>query len=680
MSDGQLPASPPQTPGFPNNPQPIVWDGFSSLNTHATRPAIDDQEMFICDGWMPLGKSNLRTLYGVGPVFYTAPAGLFIVKFAFGNIKATPICIVFLSDGSVIQVNTNTSMQTTMAPAGTIQNPSPTSVGLTQWGSQYIIIVSSQTNGYFLWDGALFYQSGSIGPSVNIISDGLDYSSAPSTAVVGGSGTGAAVSVTVQNGSVETISVTNPGHGYTYTDSVILAFAGGGSPGATAFATAVLSGTSVSSLSITYAGLGYSTLASISLLGGGGSGATATVTSVSGGGITGTSITAGGDGYLAPPTVLFTDFTNPVANATLSLMPFGVSGTAVETYQSRVWVANIAKVLFTAPGNVSDYSPADGAGAFTSVDSFLRVGFSSLKQTNGFLYLLADSSINYISGVNTAGNPPLTTFTNQNVDPQIGTPWPDSVQVFSRNIVFANSFGVQVSYGGAVTKVSPPMDIFFAQPALFAGFNPSSAVAVIFGIHVYMLLLPVIDQVTGQKVNKLLMWDGQRWWTAQQEINLLQITAQEINSVMTAWGTDGESIYPLFQQPSSTLGKTVQSKLWDRPGYFITKTASRVYGMVNYNQASDLPLTITLDDGIHSAPSEQTVASPFATWTNASGTVVTWTNASGTVVEWSIAGISVFGFASAVAGQILGLTLQTYAPDVTVISMTLLDTVRQANT
>ena len=50
MAEGSLPASPPNSPGFPNNPLPKVFDGFSGLNTHATRPAIEDQEMFICDG------------------------------------------------------------------------------------------------------------------------------------------------------------------------------------------------------------------------------------------------------------------------------------------------------------------------------------------------------------------------------------------------------------------------------------------------------------------------------------------------------------------------------------------------------------------------------------------------------------------------------------------------------
>lgn len=680
MADGSLPASPPQTPGFPSNPLPIVWDGFAGLNTRPTRPAIEDQEMFICDGFIPLGKNNLRTLFGAGPAMYTAPSGKTIVFYGFGNIASTPICMVFLSDGSIVQVNTTTGVAVIVAPVGTIDNPSPSSVGLSQWGSQYIIIVSAQPNGYFLWDGLLFYEPGTLGSYVDINSGGFDYTSAPTITAVGGAGTGATFVATLQDGAIETISVTNPGSGYTYTDSVYLSFSGGGNVNSTAQATAVISGGSVSSINVTTAGLGYTSTTSVTISGGGGSGAVATA-SVAGGSVSAVNVTTAGQGYTSAPTVIITDYNNTVATATVSAMPFGVNGTTVETFQSRVWTANGAKILFTAPASVNDFGASDGGGAFTSNDSFLRIGFSALKQSNGFLYLLADSSMNYISGVQTAGSPPTTTFTNQNVDPQIGTPWPGSVQVFSRNIVFANSFGVHVSYGGAVTKVSPQLDGFFASVSSLTGFYPSSAVAVIFGIHVYMLLLPVIDQVTGQRVNKLMMWDGQRWWTANQEPSLTFIATQELNSVMTAWGTDGASLYPLFQQPSTALTKTVQSKLWDAPGYYFTKMAARLYGMVQYNVASTQPLTVTLDNGTVSATTATPVTPPgLMTWTNSSGAAISWTALGAVPMTWYSGGQSVFGpLAVSLSGALLGLTVSTAAPDLSIMSLTLVETVRQAN-
>ena len=126
------------------------------------------------------------------------------------------------------------------------------------------------------------------------------------------------------------------------------------------------------------------------------------------------------------------DAVSPVA------IPLAISGTAIEVYSGRVWIANGPTITFSVPGSLIDFSSANGGGNFTSSDSFLRVAYIQLKQTNGFLYLIGDSSVNYISGVQTSGSPPVTTLTNQNADPEVGSPWPATVDVFSRNILFAN--------------------------------------------------------------------------------------------------------------------------------------------------------------------------------------------------------------------------------------------------
>ena len=157
----------------------------------------------------------------------------------------------------------------------------------------------------------------------------------------------------------------------------------------------------------------------------------------------------------------------------LTTMPVGLGGSAIENYLGRTWIANNATITFSAPGSLIDFSSADGGGNFTSTDSFLRVKFVGLKQTNGFLYLIADSSVNYISGVQTSGSPPVTTFTNQNADPEVGSPWPATIDVFNRNILFANAFGAQVSYGGSVTKISEMLDGVYNTVPNFGNITPS---------------------------------------------------------------------------------------------------------------------------------------------------------------------------------------------------------------
>lgn len=694
MADFSFPARPPETPGFPGNASPINFDTFTGLNTKPSRPAIESDQCYILDGWMPFGKSNARTLYGVGSPIYTRPnSSVTITYYQFYNIADRAYTAVFLSDGSVQQVAAFNLAVTQIAPAGTILSPSQ-AVGSAQWGSQYFLFCAPQTNGYWVWDGTVLYAAGSTGPAAILANSGLDYVDAPAITPVGGSGTGFAATATVENGSVNKITVTNPGTGYGANDVVILAFAATGTnPNSTATASVTVTAGVITAVTPVDVGLGYTASATVQVLGGGGVGAVIT------GSIVGTSITSytivnGGEGYSSAPTIYVTDANNTIAAAQMDMMPFGISGTTIETYQSIVWVGNGAaptspppksRVLFSAPGSVSNFGAPSGGGAFVSTDSFLRVGYHSLKQTNGFLYLIGDSSVNTISGVNTtaSGGLATTTYINQNQDPQIGSPWQNSVQVFSRNIVFANPFGVHVSYGGAVAKVSDALDgIYTTVPSVAAGTAaPSSAVAVIFGIHVYILLLPIIDQVTGQQVNKMLMWDGKSWWTASQEVPLLFIAGQEINSVMTAYGTDGISIYPLFQTPSVAIQKTIQSKLWDSPGYWFTKTVNRLFGLVDYYDPRSPELRVYIDNTLNSP--DEILVEPFQNtinWTNNTGGAISWTNGAAVLSWGQYNGIVVFPpLGASQNGPLIGLTLQTNCADIALLSLGMLSEHYSAN-
>ena len=596
MSESQLPAAPPQTPGFPENPQPLVFEGFSGLNTKPVRNDIKDDECYILDGFMPLGASNARTLPDVGTALYTA-SGKTIISYYFANISGTPIAVVLQSDGSVIQINTLTAVTTTIMAAGTITTPA-NGIGVSQAsGNMFVIIVAPQTNGYWVWNGTVLASAGSLSLSVTVTNPGSGYTSSPTVTVSGGSGSGAAFSASVTNGFLTSVAVTNPGSAWKAGETVTLGFTGGG-------------GTS--------------------------------------------------------------------AAASMTLMPFGIQGTVIETYASRAWVGNGPKVSYTAPTSVTDFSTSNGAGTIISQDSFLRVGFYGLRQANGFLYMLGDSSINTVSGVVTsAATPPVTTFSNQNVDPQIGTPWKDSVQVFSRNIVFANSFGIHVSYGGAVTRISGPLDGIYTSVPSLGTFVPSSAVASIFGIQCYMLLYPIVDQYTGKKVNKLLMWDGKRFWTSQQSVNLTYIASQEINSVLTAWGTNGTSIYPMFQQASTGFSKVAQSRLWATPGYFFTKTANRLFGLFYFTNR-DGTTTVYVDkefDASYAVP----VTLPGITWQNYLGQTVTWANSLSQPVSFAPSGFGIFSSAVGQSGALLGLTLVTTDSDLTISSLTLFSQVFQTN-
>lgn len=525
------PASPEGSPYLPPGPpEPLLFEEFDGINTQTTRPGVDDKQMAWCDGFMPIAKRKLRTMYGVGtPIIYAMPAT--ISFFGFANIGATPYCIVIHADGSIDAVNTNTYVQRQIAGAGAITNPSRLNVGLTQYGSRYVIIVSAQADGYFIWDGATFYLPGQPGP-------------------------------------------------------------GGGT------------------------------------------------------------------------------------------VPTGISGTAIEIYAGRVWIANGASITFSAPGSVVDFTTGSGGGNFTSSDSFLRVHYVALVQTNGFLYLIADSSINYISGVQTAGSPPTTTFTNQNADPEVGTPWPSTVTTFSRNILFANAFGAHVSYGASVNKISDMLDGIYNTVPNFGGIIPSAAKAIIFAKRVWILLLPIIDPISGQQVNKLCMWDSKRWWTSPQDVNLIYIQNQEIDSVLTAWGTNGTNIYPLFQTPSTAFEKIAQTKLWDKPGgYQFNKLPSRLWGLLQYYDPRSPNITVSIDNELSSDSNPYTVTSPITmNWTTAGGIPMNWTTQTATPMVWQASGIGIGAFGPIAIGQqgvLTGFTASTNCADMAIVSMMIHDEIGQ---
>lgn len=677
----------------------LTLERFAGCNTATTRQGVPDEQAFWIDGFLPLAERNLRTLWGIGSSLYTA-VGKSVVCFYFYNIGPTPYAIVFLSDGSAVQVRTTDGATTTILSAATIQNPNITQLAVSQYGKQYLLIVANQTNGYWVWDGSLLYTAGSLAPLVTLTNVGAGYVSPPFVTVTGGSGFGAAFTATIGNGVVTNVAITNPGQGYLPGDTVTLVFSGGTQSGTGASLTAVLShqaggsgasltcvmgagggppGTfQVNSVTINNGGSGYSpetainvsggsptiaavlspvitggVITSVNILnhgsysnasapaatvvdngffyvssvtigsGGSGYGPNRAITASSGGSplsqatfssnvngsgvITSVNVLSGGNyGSNTPPTLTVTDSAT-TATGTVSLMPYGVQGNVVQTYNGYVFILNGALELNSAPGSVSDFATSAGGGSRTSVSSTLKVGYTNAISTNGFLFLIGDSSMDYISGIQTntpSGGSPTTTFTQQNSDPEVGTPYPASVTTLGVEILLANSTGVFVSSGGAFVKISEPLDgVYNTVPASnfnanpFNGFQLSAAKATIFGKRLWMVLVPIIDPVSNSQVNKLLLVRDKKIWSAAvQDVGLTFIQGQEINSVYTAYGTDGTHIYPLFQQPSTSITKLIQSKLWDEPGgYESVKADSRFWSLWDCNSTSSTNLFVNID-------------------------------------------------------------------------------------
>ncbi len=103
-------------PAFPV----ISFDSFKTLNTEVARPAIKDDEFSWGDNFMPIGDTELRTLWDKGAPIFTAPSGTTIGYYAAFNINLDPYLVIFPTDGSIWVVNTNTLVTNNIATAGTV--------------------------------------------------------------------------------------------------------------------------------------------------------------------------------------------------------------------------------------------------------------------------------------------------------------------------------------------------------------------------------------------------------------------------------------------------------------------------------------------------------------------------------------------------------------------------------
>ena len=760
-------------------PSPLMFEVFAGVNTSTTRTGVPDEQAYWFNGFMPIAPRNLRTLWGIGSALYTVTPGVEVVCFYFYNLGATPYVIVFLSDGSAVQANTLTGATTQVLPTHTIFNPSITQLGISQYGQQYLIIVSNQANGYWLWDGSVLYGAGTLAPGVTLTNVGSGYTQTPVVTASGGLGTGARFVTSINSaGQVVSVTMINPGSGYLADDTVTLVFTGDNTAGSSGSISANLShvvggsGAALTqnwyidgplfgytlyyteSITVNNGGSAYTPLAVASFTGGNGfwyqnpggivlttSGGVITAAAESAQGIyalpsggvfptlsvtdtgyytvSSTTINNGGSDYgpactitasgggapqtqaslspalssgviveviinsggvygsNTPPTLAVTDTATDAAG-TVSLMPFGTQGTNVETYQGRVWVFKGPLGQFTAPGSATDFSTADGGGSFTSADSFLKVAYIQAVQTNGFLFLIADTSMNYISGVSTTGTPPTTTFTNSNSDPEVGSPYPAAVTTLGQDILTANSTGVFVSSGGAFVKKSEALDGVFNTVPNFNGVQLSSAKATIFGKRVWMVLVPIVDPVSGATVNQIMMFNGKYWWSSLQDVPLTFISGQEIGSVYTAWGTNGTSIYPLFQTPSSGFKKTAQTRLWDAPiGYDHTKSAVNLFALAQFLGSSDLKYTVTIDNefGVPQTGASYNGSPVAFSWVNGAGASFTWQNGSSQTFSWAVTGPNIVAVLPPTAvgqvGALTGMTFTTMADDMVLISAAL---------
>ena len=440
--------------------------------------------------------------------------------------------------------------------------------------------------------------------SVTVTDGGTGFTSVPLITFKGGGGSGATGLAVLTGTTVAAVNLTASGSGYTSAPSIT--FKGGGGSATLPTATVNMNGDKVGSISITDAGSGITDNISVTFSGGGGSGAGATVV------LTPTSIasvvvSSTGQFYTSLPAVEVSAGANNSAYATVDLMPYGISGSAMETFLSRVWIVNPATQPFStippgnlwfysAPGSIWDFATSDGGGSSVNTDAFLQTQYVNVRQSSGYLYFFGNGSVSVLSNVNTSGSPATTTFNYQNVDPQAGLDFRDSIQDFGKSIITSNNLGIFGLYGGSLANISRKIEQLFelaAHPDV-GGIEPSAAIMTIYDVKHYINYLTLVDPDTKVSRNVMLLWNEKDWTIASQSGNLTFIGTQKIASKYQAWGTDGTGLYPLFTTPSSTLVKRVETKFYGAQTMFLQKQALAAYVQATDNSNTNAGVAGTI--------------------------------------------------------------------------------------
>lgn len=512
---------------------------------------------------------------------------------------------------------------------------------------------------------------------ITLINGGTGLTTATEVTLTGGGGTGAQAVITgLSNGTATQISMVNVGSGYTSAPTVGITGAGAG-----LIAVAQLNGGQIASIPVIQGGTGYTTPPQVIIDPPTGNTlpllqATAHA-ETDGNAVTNIIIDNPGLGYEGgvPITVKLIGGNN-AASAEVSLMPFGVYGNAIETYENSIFVANGNKVQFTAPGTTSEFASSAGGGVFTAYENFLRNTVTALRQSTGTLYYIGDSSIGQFSNFQTTAtnNIASTTFSVSNIDPQIGCSWRDTCIAFQRSIMFANPSGVYAMYGGAAQKVSQQLDALFANADFTV--TPTAAVTILYGVPVFLLSLRTLDPYLHQMRTIMVAWDGQKWFAASQLKEVDFLSTQEINSELTAWATDGTNLFPLFQTPSTSLTKVFQTKLRTAPSHIISKQVNAVYVTADINSGVDNFLDVSLDDEYNNngplvtVPLQQTFG--FTGLNGAPLTFVgtgpiTWVSV-GLIVNW----YALMKYGLSEYGRYIGFTATTTSEDLTLLLLSVL--------
>ncbi|HEX8838363.1 MAG TPA: hypothetical protein VF748_15575 [Candidatus Acidoferrum sp.] len=433
---------------------------------------------------------------------------------------------------------------------------------------------------------------GQITGNPNVTVNGSGYTSTPTVSIAapGGGGTQATAHAVLGGGSVNSVKLTNPGHGYLPTDALTVIIAPVSS------FTASITGTVM-----TVTGSPVGPVLPGNTVFGAGVAAGTIITS------NGTGTGGAGTYNIAPSQTVGSEAMTAGAYATAHVAPVIPAGTSVAVFQGRVWLnafvpnpsggnPQLTGLQWSGVNGWDDWSVANASGELILPDTDLVHQITGVRSFNNFLWIIGDQSIKQIGNISLAGSPTqITVFTILTISSDQGTTYLRSCVSFNRVFFFVNQNGVYAVFGSSVQKVSKDLDGIF-QNCVFNQAPPQGALCDMNNTHNVMWLLRYNDPVFTQSIRSLfVIFDGQRWFTGSQgdSIAVLTYATSLPNPNWVPVASSGTDVTPIFNSFNTTVTvrlrtalshhqNPVQRKKTIRLGYAVTLdsgTASLIFGI-----------------------------------------------------------------------------------------------------
>lgn len=324
------------------------------------------------------------------------------------------------------------------------------------------------------------------------------------------------------------------------------------------------------------------------------------------------------------------------------------AGTDIAVYSGRVWIVNGRLLTFSIVDNYdgSSWTAAGGAGFKNLTDPVLNGSVTRLVAANGYLYYFGTTSINAISDVYVAAgaSPPTPTFTDLNIQADIGTDQPASVFPYGRPLMLMTRYGMRALFGVSAPSISTldennPYASGIDGTIQYVDFSQtvSGGTCVVNNILCAAFLIkrlndPIFGSNTVLAMYQLSAAGYGKWWFANYGA-VTRITSAVVNGVKCLFGYIGNQFYQLFANTAAAPNATVSTPLWDFGDPLSIKEYVRVgFQISNPVIVGSFTLSVDTTTGSTQVPTLSNAGS--VVWVNNSGNPVQWVNNVPQIVNW----------------------------------------------